>query len=160
MGLFDTIKGYFVPSKEENQAAKSKLLQFMKQALKRDELTGFQIVYGKSIKSKDGLLEKRTQYYNYAVAFNRGTGELVILPVDPKLASCGWPVFINEETLKSAKKSYVLSYVFDLNVGDFIDFEVPEQNYKIGKLLGALELPIMQEEEAAAFKEFFKMKFG
>ena len=39
-------------------------------------------------------------------------------------------------------------------------FETPAQNFKIGKSLGASELPIMQEKEAKAFKEFFKTKFG
>lgn len=161
MGLFDQIKSFFVPSEDEVLAAKNKMWQFMKEATKRDDLNGFQLVYGKLAEDKDTLLTNRTSYHNYAIAFNQGTGGLIILPIDPKLASCGWPIFINDETLKAAKTIlFGTAYSIDLKDGDNIMFDTPAQNYKIGRSLGALELPIMQEEEAKAFKQFFKMKFG
>jgi len=161
MGLFDTIKSFFVPSEAEIKVAKDKMWAFMKQATKRDDLSGFEIVYGKLAETKDSLLTRKTEYHNYAIAFNRSTGELIILPIDPKLASCGWPVFITSETLKSASKIlFGTAYEFDLKDGDTIIFDTPAQNYKIGKTLGAMELPIMQEKETKAFKEFFEKKFG
>lgn len=161
MGLFDKIKSLFVPSEEETKITKEKIRAFMKQALKKDDLPGFEIVYGKLAETKDTLLTRKTQYNNYAIAFNNVTMELIILPVDPKLASCGWPVYITNETLKSAKTvAFGTAYSFDLKDGDNIMFSTPAQNYKIGKLLGAMELPIMQEKEAWSFKEFFKAKFG
>ena len=161
MGLFDQIKSFFVASEEEVLAAKNKMWQFMKEATKGDDLTGFQLVYGKLAEETDTLLTNRTTYHNYAIAFNQGTGALIILPIDPKLASCGWPIFINDETLKSAETIlFGTAYSFDLKDGDNIMFDTPGQNHKIGRSLGALELPIIQEEEAKAFKQFFKMKFG
>lgn len=161
MGLFDKIKGFFVPSDEEVKSTKDKMRAFMKQALKKDDITGFEIVYGKLAETKDTLTTKRTQYHNYVIAFNNQTMELIILPIDPKLASCGWPIFINNDTLKSAKTAlFGTVYQLDLKDGDNIIFETPAQNYKIGKSLGAMELPIMQEREAKEFKEFFKTKFG
>lgn len=44
--------------------------------------------------------------------------------------------------------------------GENIMFETPAQNYKIGKPLSAMELPITQEREAKLFKAFFKNKFS
>ena len=161
MGIFDQIKSFFVPSEEEVQAAKLKMWQFVKQATKRDDFSGFELVYGKLSESKDSFTTRKTEYHNYAIVFNETDGELIILPIDPKLASCGWPVFINNETLKSAQTIlFGTAYEFELKDGDHIMFETPAQNYKIGKSLGSLELPIMQEKEAKAFKEFFKMRFG
>ena len=161
MGLFDKLKSFFVPSEEEINATRNKLWHFMKEVTKREDLTGFEIVYGKLAETKDTLITRKTQYFNYAVAFNKDTGELIILPVDPKLVSCGWPVFINNETLKSATTElFGTAYSFTLKDGDNIMFETPAQNYKIGKALGAMELPIMQEKEAKAFKVFFKERFG
>jgi hypothetical protein len=161
LGLLDKIKSFFVPSEEEVKGTKNKLNAFMKHALKKEDLTGFEIVYGKLSETKDTLVTKKTQYHNYAIAFNADTGELVILPVDPKLASCGWPVFVNNETLKTAKNTMMGTiYQFDMKDGENIMFETPAQNYKIGKSLGAMELPIMQEREAKLFKVFFKTKFS
>jgi len=161
MGLFYTIKSFFVASDEEVRAAKCKMWQFMKDATKKVDLDGYELVYGKLAETKDSLTTNRTQYHNYAIAFNKATLDIIILPIDPKLASCGWPVFINDATLKSADRIlFGTAYQFDLHDGDNIMFETPAQNYKIGKSLGAMELPIMQEEEVKSFKEFFKMKLG
>lgn len=161
MGLFDKIKSMFVPSEEEVATTKEKLKFFLKQSLKDEKMDGYQIVYGKLSEQKDTLTTRKVQYFNYIIGFNKSTGELVILPVDPKLASCGWPIFVNETTLKSAKKVlFGTAYEFQMQDGDTILFEVPSQNYKIGKSLGAMELPIMQQEEADEFKRFFEMKYG
>ena len=160
MGFFDTIKGYFSISDEQNAATKAKLRSFMMQATKADNLNGYEIVYGKHINKDDTVLTNKTTYFNYAIAFNDNTGALTILPIDPKLASCGWPVFINNETLVKAQKVLMNTlYEFTLKDGDDITFDVPAVNYKISVTLGALELPISQEKEAAAFKAFFERWF-
>ncbi|MET4082929.1 hypothetical protein ABIB40_002893 [Pedobacter sp. UYP30] len=161
MGIFGKIKSFFVPSEEDVKETKDKMWAFMKQALKKDNLQGFEIVYGKLAETKDTLITKKTEYHNYTIAFNKITGELIILPIDPKLASCGWPVFITEETLKEAKTIlFGTAYSVELKDGEIFMFDTPAQNYKIGKSLGAMEIPIMQEAEVKAFKDFFKAKFG
>ncbi len=160
MGLFDSIKQLFIPAAEEVSATKQKLASFMQQALKKNDLAGYEIVYGKMIEKKDTLTTRKTQYFNYAIAFNNHTGDLVILPIDAKLASFGWPVFVHGETLKKAKLGTMSTiYTFDFKDDTTIMFEVPAQNYKIGKMLGAVELPILQQQEAKAFKEFFRVYF-
>lgn len=54
---------------------------------------------------------------------------------------------------------YGTAYSIDLKDGDNIMFSTPAQNYKIGKILGAMEVPIIQEKEVKSFKEFFNKKF-
>jgi hypothetical protein len=82
---------------------------------------------------------------------------MVVLPIDPKLASCGWPVFINSETLKKASKG-LMGTLYELTLKDdsYYPFEVPAVNGKAAQALGAMEIAIGQQEEAAAFKAFFK----
>ncbi len=160
MGIFNALKSFFSISEEENKATKNKMKFFMLQALKKDDLSGFEIVYGKLAENKDNLVTRKTQYHNYAIAFNRQTSELIILPIDPKLASCGWPIFINNETLKKAETVlFGTAFSFDLKDGDNIMFDTPAQNYKISKILGALEIPIIQEKEVNSFKEFFNKNY-
>ncbi|WP_177764397.1 hypothetical protein [Flavobacterium sp. I3-2] len=160
MGIFDSIKAIFSISESENKATKDKMKLFMKQALKKDNLDGFELVYGKLAENKDNLVVRKTEYHNYVIAFNRQSSELIILPIDPKLASCGWPIFINNETLKKAKTvMYGTAYSIDLKDGDNIMFSTPAQNYKIGRILGAMEVSIIQEKEVKSFKEFFNKKF-
>lgn len=85
---------------------------------------------------------------------------MIILPIDSKLTNCGCPIFINNETLKKAETVlFGTAYSFDLKDGDNIMFDTPAQNYKISKILGALETPIIQEKEVNSFKEFFNKNY-
>ncbi|XZF14213.1 hypothetical protein ACTHGU_20735 [Chitinophagaceae bacterium MMS25-I14] len=156
MALLDTIKSFFLPTEAESNAVKAKMRAFMQQATKGELHQGNTIVYGTHHTEGRNLTTRKYTFYNYAIAFGEQGGDFIILPIDPKLASCGWPVFVNSRTLKKAKKTLMgTTYQFSMNDGEDILFRVPGVNGKAGIFFGSLELAITQEAEAAAFKQFF-----
>lgn len=158
--IIDMIKSLFVGSNEDIEKTKSTMKSFLKQALNKDNVDDYGIVYGKSIKKSNYVVASSTTYYSYMVAFNQGTGEVIIIPIDSDLTSYGEPVFVTKENLKKAKLDmFGVTFDFEFNDKTSIDFEVPEVSTKLGNLTGGYELPISQKEEAKAFKQFFKSRY-
>lgn len=160
-GIMDMIKKFFIGSEEDNKETKLKMKSFLRQALNRDDVEEYTIVYGKTSKHSNYIVASRTTYYSYMVAFNKGTGEIIIVPIDSELTTYGDPIFVTNMNLKKAKL-IMLGVVFSFSFNDksTIEFEVLEVNTKIVNFTGSYELPISQKEEAKLFKQFFKNKFN
>lgn len=160
-GIMDMIKKFFIGSEEDNIETKLKIKSFLRQALNRDDVEEYTIVYGKTSKHSNYVVASRTTYYSYMIAFNKGTGEIIIVPIDSELTTYGDPIFVTNMNLKKAKLT-MLGVVFSFSFNDksTIEFEVPEVNTKIVNFTGGYELPISQKEEAKLFKQFFKNKFN
>lgn len=94
--IIEMIKSLFVGSNEDIEKTKSTMKSFLKQALDKDNVDDYVLVYGKSIKESNYVVASKTTYYNYLVAFNKGTGEMIIIPIDSKLTSYGEPVFVTK----------------------------------------------------------------
>ncbi|MGL4582804.1 MAG: hypothetical protein ACRCVU_07465 [Flavobacterium sp.] len=159
--IIDMIKGLFVASNEEVTRTKETMKSFLKQILNRDSVDEYMIIYGKAIEQTSYVVASRTTYYNYMIAFNKNTGEIIITDIDSKLTGYGTSVIITNDSLKEAKlKSFGVVYKFEFKDKTSIEFQVPEINSKIADLTGGYELAISQKEEAKVFKQFFKNRFN
>ncbi|MDM1348067.1 hypothetical protein HX017_12855 [Myroides marinus] len=160
-GIIDMIKKFFVGSEEEMAEIRSKMKFLLGQSLNRQDVDEYAIVYGKTSKNANYIVSSTTTYYSYIVAFNKGTGEIIVVPTDYKLSSYGDPIFITNDSLKKAKLTMMgVVFSFDFKDKSSLEFEVPEINTKIVNMGGGYELAISQREEAKAFKQFFKNKYN
>jgi hypothetical protein len=158
MSLFGGIKKALQASEAENLVTRQRMAALFMQSLRIDQLNGYQLAYGKHTKYGPNLEGTRYTFINYVVGFRPDPVhiDLVLVPVDASLSSCGAPILINSKTFKKAGKTFLQRlYKFKTIYGNTFVFHVPAVNGKASQMFGGEEIAINQEAEAQAFKDFF-----
>ena len=124
----------------------------------------FSVVYGCGVDvgmTNFVVVRKTTYTYSsYAVGFDTGGEEIVILPIDIDMESYGSPVYLKKSEIDKAKISWLSK---EITIRDkrlpkkYIQFSVPEM---INQDPDNVVIPVKQDEEAKRFAEFFKKSYS
>ncbi|MDR0647967.1 MAG: hypothetical protein LBF92_01330 [Synergistaceae bacterium] len=105
--------------------------------------------------AKTGIFS--TKIINYVVGFSKERRELVIIPIDDEVTEHGEPISLTPDNVASAKKNLQGQWVIKSNAADKLLLSVPGYTVSMGEAM--YTLPLIQEEEAAAFIKFMQETF-
>lgn len=124
----------------------------------------FQIVYGCGVDvgMTNFIVVRRTTYTysSYAIGFDEGANEIVILPIDRDLEHWGEPFYLKHEEIAKAKISWLSK---EINIRDkrlpkkYITFTVQEQ---LNQDPDEVCLCVKQDEQCRRFHAFFKQQYA
>ena len=106
------------------------------------------------------VLVSTSTYASYAVGFDTGENEIVILPVALDLSGYGDPIYLKKSEIKKAKQSFVSKEItiYDNRLPKkYIQLSVPEH---LNEDEDDVVMLVKQNEEAKMFLNFFKSQYS
>ena len=106
------------------------------------------------------LLVSTSTYASYAVGYDTGANEIVILPVAMDLSGYGESIYLKKSEIKKAKQSFVSKEItiYDNRLPKkYIQLIVPEH---INEDEDDVILLVKQNDEAKMFQQFFKNQYS
>jgi hypothetical protein len=124
----------------------------------------YNVVYGCGVDvgMMDFVVVRRTTYTysNYAIGYDAGNHEIVILPIDTDIISYGVPYYLKKSEIGKASRNRISSEItirHDRLPKKYIQFVIPPS---IREDDDEVCIPIIQDDQAKQFEEYYARSYA